>query len=184
MRNILAALLLLSLQGIGLADAGFSQSVRKTYHFKTSLPDDRWQADRCCSSWMDFTDLDPAGIDLGDVVLGVRDNAFFHYAKKGESFTRLETTISAKKGGIVDIYYVFTCDQVKNPECPLGHVTVPFVLDIECGDTPNAEYVSEYSWLDLGVKLARMITSRPDPSAILTGKAVVVHRDVTSCESP
>lgn len=153
--------------------------ITKTYHFSD---EDRGLGD-CCSAWLYYKDLDPKGMELSDVTLSLKDNAFFHFAKNGESFTSFTVSVSAKSEGYLNIYYVFDCDKAANPECPLGHVTVPFEMEISCGDTAEAKYEYVYSWPDLGVKLARMITSRPDLDRPLTGKAVVVLTDAQPCEA-
>lgn len=152
--------------------------ITKTYHFTDKKPELR----DCCSAWLYYKDLDPKGMELGDLTLTIKDEAFFHFAKNGESFTSITGSVSAKSEGYLNIYYVFDCDAKNNPECPLGHVTVPFEMEISCGDKAQADYQHVYSWPDLGVKLARMITSRPDLEKPLTGKAVVVLTDAQPCE--
>lgn len=176
MKSLLLAACLASLalsSGAAFAAPPFT----KTYHFSD---EDRGLGD-CCSAWLYFKDLDPKGMELPDLTLSLKDNAFFHFAKNGESFTQLTASISAKSAGYLNIYYVFDCDKAANPECPLGHVTVPFEMEISCGETAEAKYEYVYSWPDLGVKLARMITSRPDLEKPLTGKAVVVLTDAQPC---
>lgn len=165
---------------VWLSGAAFaSDTSTKTYHFSAK---DRgagqWD---CCSAWLYYSDLDPKGMELGNLTLGIEKKSFFHFAKNGESFTSLTTSISAKSEGYLNIYYVFDCDEQKNPECPLGHVTVPFEMEVSCGEKATADYEHAYSWPDLGVKLARMITSRPDRQKPLTGKAVVVLTDAQPC---
>lgn len=138
-------------------------------------------ADRCCSAWMYYTDLEPEGMVIGDVTLGMEDKAFFHLAKKGESFTSLATSVKAKSSGMLDFKYVFHCDKENNPECPNGNITIPFSMTITCGETKKTEFVEEYPWIELGVSLALMITNRPDKSKALTGEAHVTPREMTPC---
>lgn len=164
---------------VWLSSAAYASApITKTYHFTDKGP----ERSTCCSAWLHYNDLDPKGMVLDDLTLTIKDDAFFHFAKNGESFTSLTTAISAKSEGYLNIYYVFDCNAKTNPECPLGHVTVPFEMEISCGDKPETEYQHEYSWPDLGVKLARMITSRPDLDKPLTGKAVVVLTDAQPCQ--
>lgn len=160
------------------ASTGYGQS--KTYHFSD---DDGGGSAKttCCSAWMYYSDLDPKGMELGDVTLGLEDKNFFHLAKNGDAFTSLATSVLAKASGTIDFQYVFACDKENNPECPDGHITIPFQMEVACGKTAKDEYVYEYSWDDLGVKLARMITTRPDPEKPLTGKAIVTLKDMKPC---
>lgn len=162
--------------------AGQKTTYTKTYNFTEGDPN--VAADKCCSAWMNYTNLDPKGMELdgGKIVLGIEDKSFFHFAKNGEAFTKLSTSVDSKFEGYLDIYYVFSCDKDKNKECPLGNVTVPFSMEISCGKKAKADYEYIYSWADLGVKLARMITSRPNPEVPLTGKAVVVLTDMQPCQ--
>lgn len=167
------------LASLAFVFAGMAYGQSKTYHF--SDDDGGSSAMTCCSAWMYYSDLDPKGMELGDVTLGLEDKAFFHAAKNGDALTKLPTSVAAKASGAVDIQYVFTCDKENNPECPDGHITIPFQMEVACGETKKQEYVYEYSWADLGVKLARMIINRPDVNKPLTGKAIVTLKDMKPC---
>lgn len=135
----------------------------------------------CCVPVLHFKNLDPKGIDLGDVSLGVEEGSFVTKAEMGVAWTKIFTSVTSKVSGTLYVDYVFRCNPRNNAECPKsGKISVPFSMPIRCGKTKAEVYSEDYDWEPTGLQLAKMITNMP-VEAEIRGTAYVSLRDKRRC---